>query len=180
MRLALAVFLLGAICFAQETATERDAGRVVLKKMDALEKSLDVPGWVARLSASDAARDQVTARAKQLMDSELLAMGDDITRHPEIGFEEKRSVGILVDYLKRHNFDVTMGVAGLPTAFEARRVSGLLLNTTRCAARRGRSTAISTARKGRLAWQRRSRLRSGWSARIRPAAWWCSAVRARR
>ena len=106
--------------FAQETATERDAASDVLKKMAALEKSLDVPGWVSRLSAADPARDQVTARARQLMDSELLAVGDDITRHPEIGFEEKRSVGILVDYLRRHNFDVTVGVANLPTAFVAR------------------------------------------------------------
>jgi amidohydrolase len=120
MRSGLAISLLAALCFAQETPTEREAARDVLKKMDALEKSLDVPGWVARLSGSDAAREQVTARAKQLMDTELLAMGDDLTRHPEIGFEEKRSVGILADYLKRQNFDVTVGVAGLPTAFVGR------------------------------------------------------------
>ena len=120
MRLAFLIPILAVYSFAQETATERDAASDVLKKMAALEKSLDVPGWVSRLSAADAARDQVTARARQLMDSELLAVGDDITRHPEIGFEEKRSVGILVDYLRRHNFDVTMGVANLPTAFVAR------------------------------------------------------------
>ena len=120
MKLALAAALLAASLGAQETPTERDAAHGVLQKMDALEKSLDVPGWVTRMSAPDAARDQVTARARELMDSELLAMGDDITRHPEIGFQEHRSVGILVDYLKRHRFDVTMGVAHLPTAFVAR------------------------------------------------------------
>ena len=120
MRLAFLIPILAVYSFAQETATERDAASDVLKKMAALEKSLDVPGWVSRLSAADAARDQVTARARQLMDSELLAVGDDLTRHPEIGFEETRSVGILVDYLRRHNFDVTMGVANLPTAFVAR------------------------------------------------------------
>src|SRR6516162_2855004 len=120
MRLAFLIPIFAVYSFAQETATERDAASDVLKKMAALEKSLDVPGWVSRLSAADAARDQVTARARQLMDSELLAVGDDITRHPEVGFEEKRSVGILVDYLRRHNFDVTMGVANLPTAFVAR------------------------------------------------------------
>lgn len=119
-KLATAILLLTTFCCAQETPTERDAAREVLKKMDALEKTLDVPGWVARLGAPDGERDQVTARAKQLMDSELLAMGDDITRHPEIGFTEKRSVGILVDYLKQHNFEVTMGAANLPTAFVAR------------------------------------------------------------
>lgn len=119
MRLAVLIAL-AASAFAQETPTERDAARDVLRQMDALEKSLDVRGWVEKLTAADPKRDQVTARAKQLMDTELLAMGDDITRHPEIGFEEKRSVGILTDYLKAHKFDVVTGVAKLPTAFVAR------------------------------------------------------------
>ena len=120
MKIVLAAVLLATSLCAQETPTERDAARDVLKKMDALEKSLEVDKWVAHFSAPDAARDQVTARARQLMDSELIAMGNDITRHPEIGFQETRSVGILVDYLKRHGFEVTMGVANLPTAFVAR------------------------------------------------------------
>jgi amidohydrolase len=105
---------------AQETPTEREAARDVLRKLDALERSLDVPRWVARLTARNAARDQVTARAKQLMDTELLALGDDITRHPEIGFQETRSVQKLTAWLKAHDFDVREGAAGLPTAFVAR------------------------------------------------------------
>jgi amidohydrolase len=120
MRFALAVPLLATLLIAQETPTEREAARGVLAKMDVLEKSLEVDKWVARFSAPDADRDKVTARAKQLMDSELIAMGDDITQHPEIGFQEKRSVGILADYLTKHGFQVTMGVANLPTAFVAR------------------------------------------------------------
>jgi amidohydrolase len=120
MRFGLLLPLLAVAAFAQETPTERDAARDVLKKMDALERSLDVPGWVARFTAPDPARDQVTARAVQLMAVDLLAMGDDITRHPEIGFQEMRSAGMLVDYLRRHNFEVTVGVANLPTAFVAR------------------------------------------------------------
>ncbi len=123
MKMLACAALFVAAVFAQETPTERDAAKDVLRKMATLEKSLDVPGWVERLSASNAERDQVTARAKQLMDTELLAMGDDITRRPEIGFEEKRSVGILVDYLRKHNFEVTVGVANLPTAFVALRRS---------------------------------------------------------
>src|SRR5438034_5499793 len=54
------------------------------------------------------------------MDKELLAMADDITRHPEVGHKEERSVGILTDWLKAHDFDVETGVAGLKTAFVAR------------------------------------------------------------
>ncbi len=54
------------------------------------------------------------------MDKELLAMSDDITRHPEIGFEEYKSIEKLTSYLKQHGFEVTMGVANLKTAFVAR------------------------------------------------------------
>lgn len=41
-----------ALCdgFAQETPMEREAAHDVLKKMDALDKSFDVHGAVARLS----------------------------------------------------------------------------------------------------------------------------------
>jgi len=104
----------------QETPTERDAARDVVRKMSDLERSLDVPTIVERLTASNPARDQVAARAKELMDKELLAMSDDITRHPEIGFEEYKSIEKLTSYLKQHGFEVTMGVANLKTAFIAR------------------------------------------------------------
>jgi amidohydrolase len=106
--------------FAQETPTEREAAREVLKKMAALEQSLDVPALVAKLAAANPARDAVAARAKELMDRELLALGDDITRHPEHGFVEFESVKKLTAYLKAHDFDVTMGTPGLATAFVAR------------------------------------------------------------
>jgi amidohydrolase len=106
---------------AQETPTERDAAREVLKKMAALEQSVDAAGWVTKLTgAASPARDQVVARAKALMDSELLAMADDIATHPEIGLKETRSVQMLTDYLKRHDFEVQAGAAGLETAFVAK------------------------------------------------------------
>src|SRR3989449_5872695 len=88
--------------------------------MNDLERSLALPQLVARLTGRDARRDAVVLRAKQLMDQELLAMADDITRHPEVGYKEERSVGILTDWLKAHDFDVETGVAGLKTAFVAR------------------------------------------------------------
>jgi amidohydrolase len=118
--LALFVAVAGA-ARAQETPTERDAARDVLKKMAALEQSVDVAGWVTRLTGgANPARDQVVARAKELMDHELLAMADDIATHPEIGFKETRSVQKLTEYLKQHDFEVQMGAAGLETAFVAR------------------------------------------------------------
>ncbi len=112
--------LIATTAFAQETPTERDAARGVLQKMQALEASLDVPRLVTTLTGANPARDQAVARARELMDKELLSLGDDITRHPEIGFTEKQSVAKLVDYLKRHEFDVQVGLAGLETAFVAR------------------------------------------------------------
>src|SRR5471030_3342691 len=112
--------LLPAAARAQDTPTEKDAARDVLKKMAALEQSLDVPALIARLTGANAERDQVVARAKELMDKELLALADDIATHPEIGFEEKRSVGKLTDYLRQHNFSVETGTAGMSTAFVAK------------------------------------------------------------
>jgi len=112
--------LLPVVVAAQETPTERESARDVVRKLDSLERSLDLPALVAKLTVANAARDQVAARAKELMDTELLALGDDITRHPEIGFQEKRSVQLLTDYLKKHDFTVQMGTPGLPTAFVAR------------------------------------------------------------
>lgn len=118
--IALFAAATAAVARAQETPTEREAARDVLRKMSALETSLDVPGLVAKLTGPNAARDKVAVRAKQLMDTELLAMGDDITRHPEVGFVEDRSVKLLTDWLKAHDFDVEMGVAKMTTAFVAR------------------------------------------------------------
>ena len=122
MRSILVFVAMTAACplAAQETPTEREAAHDVLRKMSALEKSLDIPATVARLTAANPAREQIVARAKELMDKELLAMSDDITKHPEVGFVEKRSIQKLKEYLEQHGFDVKVGVAGLDTAFVAR------------------------------------------------------------
>src|SRR5213080_2729304 len=122
LRLARVALLVGTrITTAQETATEQVAAADVIRRMSELERSLALPQLVARLAgARDARRDAVIARAKDLMDRELLAMADDITRHPETGWKEERSVKILTDYLTAHGFDVEPGVAGLNTAFVAR------------------------------------------------------------
>ncbi|MGE0039706.1 MAG: peptidase dimerization domain-containing protein [Vicinamibacterales bacterium] len=116
----LAVLLAAAPTAAQETPTEREAAREVLQKMAALEQSLDVPAMVARVGGPDAARDGVAARAKALMDAELLALSDDICTHPEVGYKETRSVEKLAAALRAHGFDVEIGVGGLETAFVAR------------------------------------------------------------
>src|ERR1051325_5249847 len=109
-----------APCFPQETPTEREAARDVVKQINALSQSLGVQAMVAKLSAPDKGRDEVIARVKQLMQSELLPMSDWITQHPEIGFQETQAVAKLGAYLQTHDFEVTMPVAGLATAFVAK------------------------------------------------------------
>ena len=123
MRLAtvLVFALLPSLLTAQETPTQRAAAPDVIRRLAALRDSIDAPGLARRLtSARSANRDAVVARAQSLWNDELQAMSDDITKHPEIGFAETRSVGILTEWLRRHEFEVEMGVAGLPTAFVAR------------------------------------------------------------
>ena len=85
--LALATFVACAVpiaAHAQETDTEKLAARDVIRRMADLEQSLDVPGLIARLTGPNAERDAVVARTKALMDTDLLAMADDIATHPEI------------------------------------------------------------------------------------------------
>ena len=105
---------------AQETPTEKLAAKGVIEKLNALEKQIDAAGWVQTLTAPNAERDQTVARAKQLMDSELLALSDELTRDPEIGFVERRAVQKLSAWLKRYGFEVEAGVGGLQTAFIAK------------------------------------------------------------
>lgn len=114
------MLLASSICAAQETETERDAARDVVTQIGQLEQTLNVPAMVGKLTADDRGRDQVVARVKELMSTELLAMVDWITQHPEIGFTETQAVGKLSAYLRAHDFEVTTGVAGLPTAFVAK------------------------------------------------------------
>ncbi len=64
--------LLALLANAQETPTERDAAHDVLSKMSDLQHSIDAPTIVERLMASNPPRDQVAARAKELMEKEHL------------------------------------------------------------------------------------------------------------
>ncbi len=109
---------------AQETPTEREAARDVIKQIQELDQSLGVQSMVAKLTLPDKGRDAVIARVQQLMQTDLLPLSDWITRHPEIGFQETQAVAKLAAYLQAHDFEVTMGVAGLPTAFIAKHRRG--------------------------------------------------------
>jgi len=102
-----AVILVLAISgMAQETPTERDAARSIVKQIEDLSSSLSVSSMVTKLSAPNKGRDEVIARVKQLMQTDLLPMSDWITQHPEIGFQETQAVAKLTSYLQAHDFDV--------------------------------------------------------------------------
>ncbi|MFM8566431.1 MAG: peptidase dimerization domain-containing protein [Gemmatimonadota bacterium] len=117
---ALALLVLAPMLAAQETPTQRAAAADVVRRLGELRTTIDAAGLARRLTtARSVTRDAVVERARQLWESELQAMADDITRHPEIGFQERRSVDVLVAWLRAHDFDVTVGVADLPTAFTA-------------------------------------------------------------
>lgn len=116
-----AVMLVAAnSALAQETPTERNAARSMMNQIEELSGSQSVSSMVAKLSAPDKGRDEVIARVKQLMQTDLLPMSDWITQHPEIGFQETQAVAKLTSYLKAHDFDVTVPVANLSTAFVAK------------------------------------------------------------
>ncbi|HEV2385732.1 MAG TPA: peptidase dimerization domain-containing protein [Candidatus Acidoferrales bacterium] len=119
MMAALLVLSAGG-CAAQETPTEQQAAGDVVRQIREMDRSLGVEAMVRKLTAPDAERDRVIARVNELMQTDLLSMTDWITNHPEIGFTETQAVAKLTDYLKAHDFDVTVGVANLPTAFVAR------------------------------------------------------------
>src|SRR2546421_9884374 len=78
---------------AQETPTERSAAAHVLRRLNALERSLALPALGARPPAArDPRRGAVLARARQRPRQARLAMADHITRHPEARANEERSV----------------------------------------------------------------------------------------
>ncbi|MEY4608715.1 MAG: hypothetical protein RL625_932 [Gemmatimonadota bacterium] len=117
--LLLAVVVAGTAT-AQETATQRTAAADVLVRLEALHTRIDAAGLARRLTtARSTTRDAVVERARELWVTELQAMSDTITRDPEIGFQERRAVERLVTWLRAHDFEVTVGVADLPTAFRA-------------------------------------------------------------
>ncbi|HXU39477.1 MAG TPA: amidohydrolase [Blastocatellia bacterium] len=51
--------------------------------------------------------------------TELTALSDQIWRFAETALRETRSSKVLADYAEKQGFDVTRGVAGMPTAFVA-------------------------------------------------------------
>ncbi|HEV8383845.1 MAG TPA: hypothetical protein VGQ11_03160, partial [Candidatus Acidoferrales bacterium] len=117
---ALALLLLASASAAQDTPTEREVARDIVKQINELARTLGVQPMVAKLTAPNPQRDTVIARVKQLWETDLQPMSDWITKHPEVGFQETQAVEKLTAYLKAHDFDVTIGVGELKTAFVAK------------------------------------------------------------
>ncbi len=106
---------------AQTTPTERGAAGAVLKSIDSLQGALAPMSTGSRLvSAKDADRDRLLARAGAIWDSDMQSLSDWIGKNPEVGWKEFRAVDTLVKLLRKDGFTVETGTAGMPTAFVAR------------------------------------------------------------
>lgn len=125
LRTALAVALTTLAGYgrlpAQTTPTERSAAGGVLKAIDSLQGVLGPAGLGGRLvTAKDADRDRLLARAGAIWDADMQGLSDWIGKNPEVGWKEFRAVDTLVKLLRKSGFTVETGTAGMPTAFVAR------------------------------------------------------------
>lgn len=68
-------------------------------------------------------KDQLGSRLDALR-PELERIGRDIYANPEIGYQERKAVGWLSEFLTKQGFAVEVGVADTPTAFVASRRTG--------------------------------------------------------
>ncbi|SNS16671.1 amidohydrolase [Geodermatophilus pulveris] len=78
-------------------------------------------------SPHDGAPEELLARAEQAVEAvgqDLLALSRDLHAHPEVGYEEHRSVRAVADLLARHGVPAEVGVHGLDTALRAGTGSG--------------------------------------------------------
>lgn len=75
--------------------------------------------------ALDQAKDTAHAKVTSHQD-ELINLSHEVWDHPELAFEEEHAAKVCADVLSGAGFDVTMGIAGLPTAFVAEYGSGPL------------------------------------------------------
>ncbi|MBW0115855.1 M20 family metallopeptidase [Pseudonocardia abyssalis] len=69
--------------------------------------------------ASDAVRRRVTEAVAGCGD-QLVRLSRDLHAHPEVGFDEHRSVQAVADLLASHGHEARIGAGGLDTAFVAR------------------------------------------------------------
>lgn len=53
------------------------------------------------------------------IETELWEMSDHLYENPELGDQEFKSMNLLVDYLRKHHFEVEIGIVDRPTAFKA-------------------------------------------------------------
>jgi amidohydrolase len=93
----------------------------VLEQIDQLQARLRPAELGTRLATrKDPDRDRLVARVAALWQEGMEGLSDHIGKHPEVGWQEFRSVDTLVKVLRSQGFTIDSGVAGLATAFVAR------------------------------------------------------------
>lgn len=80
---------------------------------------------ISGLAMADAEPEKIKAvESIDNQSGQLIELSDDIWAFAETALREYRSSAVLADYAEAQGFEVTRGVAGLPTAFTARYGSG--------------------------------------------------------
>ncbi|MDO5747705.1 MAG: amidohydrolase [Actinomycetaceae bacterium] len=74
-------------------------------------------------------RSQLDERTQQVKD-DLIALSHDLYHHPELGFEEHRSVEAVATLLRKYGYQPTVGIHGLDTALRCESSSGPQADTT--------------------------------------------------
>lgn len=59
------------------------------------------------------------AQAFEAIKNDLVHISEEMYAHPELGNEEYNTMKLLVEYLKKHDFDVETGLVDIPTSFRA-------------------------------------------------------------
>src|SRR5699024_5132592 len=62
---------------------------------------------------------EILVKELEHIKEELWTISDHLYENPELGDEEYESMQLLVDYLRKHHFEIETGIVDRPTAFKA-------------------------------------------------------------
>lgn len=95
------------------------AGRRAALTGAAVAGAVGKPGTALPDGGAPAALVSRIERAAERLEPELAEIVQELHEHPELAFEEHRSVAKLVEVLARHGVEAQLGAHGVPTAFRA-------------------------------------------------------------
>ena len=103
----------------EPSAAYLNATQEVIDERVAAAAEEEIPRVPQHYRDHDELWERIDKRVEELRD-QLQFIIEDLHAHPELAFEEYRSMGVLADVVERHGFEVKRGAYGLETAFRAR------------------------------------------------------------